>query len=436
MSPAAFRRAFAAVLVLALVVRVVVIATTPHFVPATDAADYDRIAVSLADTGGLPSSEYFTVAHGPTAYRPPFFPLVLAGAYKLSGTHDAKARWQAARILEALLGTLAVALIALIALRLWSPGVALTAATIAAIYPPLLLVGSTLLSESLFVPLVLGVVLAALGARDTRRLRWVALAGVLIGLATLTRGNGIVLLAPVAAMVWTGTPRLSWPALRAPLTLLGVALLTLVPWTIRNQHVLHAFVPLTTESGYALAGTYQSAAQNSSANPAFWLPPRADVARVLAHAPDDNEAQISSALNTVAFDYVKAHPASLLKTAGWSTLRLFNLVGTGFENRLARYESFPRGLTEASVYSFWALALLAIGGAFTRAARGRPRSFWWCPVALLLSTVLLFGTTRYRVPADPFFVMLAAVGLVAAYRRLTAGPAAPSAAAQTAPSVR
>jgi 4-amino-4-deoxy-L-arabinose transferase-like glycosyltransferase len=266
---------------------------------------------------------------------------------------------------------------------------------------------------------VLAVVLCALRSRGSGgRLRWAALAGVLLGLTTLTRGNGIVLLAPVGFLVWTGAPRFSRGALRAPLTLLAATLITLVPWTIRNQHVLHAFVPLTTESGYALAGTYQAAAQNSSANPAFWLPPRAAVARVLQRAPHDNEAQISSALNTVAFDYVKAHPVSLLKTAGWSTLRLFNLVGPGFESRLALYESFPRGLTDASVYAFWVLALLAIGGAFTRAARGRPRSFWWCPAALLLSTVLLFGTTRYRVPADPFFVMLAALGLVAAYGRL------------------
>jgi 4-amino-4-deoxy-L-arabinose transferase-like glycosyltransferase len=418
MSPR-LRYAFAAVLAIALLARVVVIVATPHFVPATDAADYDRIAVSLADTGGFPSSEYFTLANGPTAYRPPAFPLLLAGAYKLSGTHDAQDRWRAGRILEALLGTAAVVLIALIALALWNPAVALTAAAIAAVYPPFLLIGSTLLSESLFVPLVLAVVLCALRFRSSGgRLRWAALAGVLLGLTTLTRGNGIVLLAPVGFLVWTGAPRFSRETLRAPLTLLAAALITLVPWTIRNQHVLHAFVPLTTESGYALAGTYSPAAQNSSANPAFWLPPRAAVARVLQRAPHDNEAQISSALNTVAFDYVKAHPVSLLKTAGWSTLRLFNLVGPGFESRLARYESFPRGLTDASVYAFWVLALLAIGGAFTRAARGRPRSFWWCPAALLLSTVLLFGTTRYRVPADPFFVMLAALGVLAAYRRL------------------
>ncbi len=413
------RYAFAAVLAIALLARVVVIVATPHFVPATDAADYDRIAVSLADTGGFPSSEYFTLANGPTAYRPPVFPLLLAGAYKLSGTHDAQDRWRAGRILEALLGTAAVLLIALIALALWNPAVALTAAAIAAVYPPFLLIGSTLLSESLFVPLVLAVVLCALRFRGSGgRLGWAALAGVLLGLTTLTRGNGIVLLAPVGFLVWTGAPRLSRKALRAPLILLAAALITLVPWTIRNQHVLHAFVPLTTESGYALAGTYSPAAQNSPANPAFWLPPRAAVARVLQRAPHDNEAQISSALNTVALDYVKAHPVSLLKTAGWSTLRLFNLVGPGFERRLALYESFPRGLTDASVYAFWGLALLAIVGAFTRAARGRPPAFWWCPAALLLSTVLLFGTTRYRVPADPFFVMLAALGLLAAYRRL------------------
>jgi 4-amino-4-deoxy-L-arabinose transferase-like glycosyltransferase len=418
-----FRHGLAAVLALALIARVLVIVATPQFAPATDAVDYDRIAVSLADTGGFPSS-YLAPKGGPTAFRPPMFPLALAGAYQLSGTSDAKARWRAGRSLEALLGTIAVGLIALIALRLWGPGVALLAGAIAAVYPPLLLVGSSLMTESLFIPLALGTVLCGLVYRDPGggRLRWVVLAGVLIAIASLTRTDGIVLLAPVGVMVWTARPRSSRRALSAPLTLIAAIAIALVPWTVRNAHVLHAFVPTTTQSGYGLAGTYEGLAQHRRDYPALWVPPVLEMLRVYRTEPTANEAEVSNRLDTIGLDYIKAHPSSLLHTAYWDTVRLFNLGGTGFETWDAKYEGFPRRLAEVSVYAFWLLALVAIGGAFTRAARTVPKSLWWCPVVLLLGTVMFSGSTRYRAPADPFFVMLAALGLREAWGRLRPAP--------------
>jgi 4-amino-4-deoxy-L-arabinose transferase-like glycosyltransferase len=413
-----FRHGLAALLALALLARVLVIVATPQFAPATDAVDYDRIAVSLADNGSFPTSSVAPQG-GPTAFRPPLFPLALAGAYTLSGTGDAKARWRAGRILEALLGTIAVGLIGLIALRLWGAAIGLIAAGIASVYPPLLLVGSSLMTESLFIPVALAIVLCGLAYRDApQRLRWVVLAGGLIAIAALTRTTGIVLLLPIVFMVWTGRPRFSRRALWAPLTLIAATAVTLVPWTIRNADVLHAFVPTTTQSGYALAGTYEPIAQHRPDYPAMWVPPILELARVYKAAPTANEAQVSSRLDTIGLDYIRAHPASLVKTAYWDTVRMFNLGGTGFESWAARYEGFPRRLADISVYAFWLLALIGIGGAFTVTARRAPKSLWWCPGVLLLGTVMFIGSTRYRAPADPFLVMLAALGVREAWGRL------------------
>jgi hypothetical protein len=102
----------------------------------------------------------------------------------------------------------------------------------------------------------------------------------------------------------------------------------------------------------------------------------------------------------------------VLKVAFWTTRRLFNLAGTGFERWEATYEAYPPEFAVISMYAFWALALVAVAGAFTRAARQAPWAFWCCPLLLVLSTVFVIGATRYRVPADPFFVMLAALALL------------------------
>lgn len=129
-----FRLALAAVVLAALILRLLVIADSPSFHPQTDAADYDRIALSLAQTGSFPSS-VLAPRGGPTAFRPPAFPVALALTYKLTGATTPRARWQAGRVMEALLGSVTVLLLALLALELAGPAVALGAAGLAAIYP-------------------------------------------------------------------------------------------------------------------------------------------------------------------------------------------------------------------------------------------------------------------------------------------------------------
>lgn len=403
-------------MLLALVVRVALVLSTPHFTPQTDAADYDRIAVSLAQHNQFPSSE-LAPAGGPTAFRGPLFPMAVAAVYKLVGVGSQTARWEAARLFEALLGAISVALIGLIAARLWDRRVGLLAAGIAALYPPLVLIGSSVMTESLFIPLVLAAVLSALIQRDSaRRRRWSVLTGVLVALAALSRSNGILLLLPICLLVWSERPRLSWRSFRSPLVVLAVAIVTLVPWTIRNAHAFHTFVPITTESGYAVAGTYNTYAEHRTDYPALWLPPVVEVQQLLAHHPSLDEAQISSRLNRTAIDYVDAHPAYVPKALYWNTLRLLDLTGTGVERWAARYEAYPAWLASLSVYTFWAVGLLALGGAI-RGARRVPLAFWLCPVVLLIPSALFLGSTRYRSPADPFVVMLAAVALLAGWRK-------------------
>ncbi len=402
-----------AVVLVAFVLRLAVVVATPHFVAVTDASEFDYEAVSLVHHGAFPQSG-LTARGGPTAFRPPLFPLALAGVYGLVGTGSAKTRWEAGRVLEALLGAVAVGLVCLIALRLWGRRVALAAGALASVYPPLVLAGSSLLSESLFIPLELGAVLAALVHRDSaHRWRWALATGVLTGLAALTRGNGIALAVPLLFLVWSDRPRRTWRSLRAPAAMLVACALTIAPWAIRNQIVLHRFVPLTTETGFALAGTYNSAAQHDHSYPDLWLPPAAQMRDVFAAHPAANEADVASHLATMALRYIRAHPGSVPATVYWNTLRLFNFTGTRVERAFAGGEGYPVWLAVASVYAFWALLALTLLGAFRGAARRAPLALWGCPLVIVLTTVPLLGLTRYRSPIDPFLVPLAATALLA-----------------------
>jgi 4-amino-4-deoxy-L-arabinose transferase-like glycosyltransferase len=411
------RRALLAIVALAVIVRVVVVFATSSFVPQTDAVDFDRNAVSLATDGNYATSA-LTAHGGPTAIRPPLFTAALAAVYKVVGVNPAKTRWRAARLIEAVFGTVAVLLICLIGIRLLGPVAGLLAGAIAAVYPPLILIGTSLLSESLFIPLLLGAVWAALMHRDSvHRLRWPLLSGALLGLSALTRGNGIAVLIALGFLVWDARGGWSWRALRAPLAMVAATAVVLVPWTIRNYDVFGRLVPVTTEFGYTVAGTYNPLAQGRHDYPALWIPPLVDMVPYFRQRPGANEAQVSGKMLSDGLSYISDHPGSLLRTAYWTFLRLFNFQGPGFEHYAAPFEAYPPALAEISVFAFWVVLALAIAGAFTHAVRAVPKAVWGCAAVILLSCLLLEGSTRYRSPADPFFVLAAAPAVLAGWRR-------------------
>ena len=421
--------ALAAVLIAALLARG---AAAHHYryTPSTDTKDYDRHAVSIADGRGYPPASGFSGGTGPSAFRPPLYPYFLAGIYKLSGTADPAKRWSYGRYAQAVLGVVVVALIALIALQIWGRPESITAGAIAAVYPPLIFAGTSLLTEPLFLVLMLAGVSATLRYRKDSRWRWLILAGLCAGLCSLCRTNGVIVIVALAAGVWIVRPRFSRRALARPAALVLTGLAVVAPWTLRNAVELHAFVPLTTQNGFALAGQYNPVA---GADRATWLPPF-DVPQYRhvffrkvdrPHEPPRfvssgiSEVELQSRLTDLAVNYAGDHPGHVLAATFWSTLRFFDLWNpVAMEREAARFSGEPPGLAQASVYAFWLLGVLAIAGCFTAAARRVPRFIWLIPILTLASVILVYGDSRYRLPAEPVFILLATAAVTTAWHRL------------------
>src|SRR3954469_5609155 len=170
-----FGWAVVVVLALALALRLGYVALTPGYAIVHDARDYDTHARSIAARAG-----FARLGPGPsrvTAFRPPAYPILLAGVYTLTG-HETKADEQrvvAGRVANALVGTAIVALIGVLALQVFDRRVALAAMALAAVSLPLILVGGALMSEPLFAALLLGSLTAAIAyRRSAHRLHWVA----------------------------------------------------------------------------------------------------------------------------------------------------------------------------------------------------------------------------------------------------------------------
>jgi hypothetical protein len=234
------------------------------------------------------------------------------------------------------------------------------------------------------------------------------LAGVLAGVAILGRANAIILLAPLALAAWRR------PGLGPPVALLVAAALTVVPWTVRNAVELDAFVPVSTQLGSALAGTYNSEARADRENPASWRGLRRvdDYQYLFSKVRTTPEPVLEQQLRSASLRFIREHPGYLLTVAWWTSRRMLDLGGMDWSIHTAATVSATRGWAIAGVICFWLFALAAIAGAFTRRARAAPWWVWAFPLLMYLSVVLLVvETPRYRTAIDPFIVLLAALAL-------------------------
>jgi hypothetical protein len=273
--------------------------------PVYDAAAYAAIAKNLDEGNG------FTVGAGatqPSSDYSPGLPLFVAGLYKVTGgVHE-----RLARIVLALIGTLAVLFTYLLALRLASaslfrnrvhvlgspqgdqshgrPGgavvAALVAALVVAIYPATIEYTGMLMTEPAAATLLSGAILGILwadggtprgGAVPTWR--WLV-PGLTLGALALVRPEYLAIGLLLALLVglherFAARPPMSsqktadsaenrertrWAWRRALLVGATVALgivVVVAPWTVRNAFALHRFVSVSTGGGQVLyAGTY------------------------------------------------------------------------------------------------------------------------------------------------------------------------------------
>jgi 4-amino-4-deoxy-L-arabinose transferase-like glycosyltransferase len=373
---------FLAALIVALGVRLLAVAATDNYPLRTDSSDYQRHAVSISEGDGYPES---TIAPGggPTAFRPPLYPYFMGTVYSVTG----RPTWNVVRAAQAFLGVLTVALIALIALRIWGQRVALIAAWIAAVYPPLMITDATILGESLFLPLELGALAAAIEfRRRDRSYWWLLLAGGLVGLAALTRANGIVMLLPLIVAVWPSWRSRLWARAAPAAALVGAALLVIAPWTVRNAVEMDAFIPVTSQTGWSFAGTYNETARDEPAKQAPWYPPDRvpEFADLFEPQSGLDEVALDRELRDRALDYATDHPLYVVEAGAWNGLRLFDLTGFGYSQEVWRLSGVSPGAATLGVLGFYMAGVFALIGAFTRAARSAPLFIWLTPLVFIL----------------------------------------------------
>jgi 4-amino-4-deoxy-L-arabinose transferase-like glycosyltransferase len=380
----------------------------------SDAAEYDSYAWNLTqgrgysgispDVRGLDGQ----LLNHPTAYRAPGTSTFWAGLYRIFGH-----RYDVLRIAQCILGTLTILLIYAIGLYCFDETVALLAAAIYAVWPTALLYSTELGSEPLYTFLFCWFIFASL--KFAERPDWLnaVVAGLVLGLAMLSRSNAalmVILVVPWVFWQFRKTPRLIVQGLAISL----IAAATLIPWTVRNYKVFHTFVPFETGGGDVVLGSYNRIVASDPLYYGYWVYPTSELPeyREQITAPN-NEVKRDQVELQLALEWFRSHPEKWWYLAEMRFIRSWTPFLEARSPRLYRF----------GMLASWGPMLVMFGFAFFPTALnflrdGHPGWIIHLGVIHFVLTALIFwGASRFRYPVEGLCIILASAAVVWAMKQ-------------------
>ena len=407
-----------------------------------DAAYYELQARVIVDGHGyndpfqfLPGAPHRST---PAADHPPLTVFALIpGIWAGNGLGlDAEDTQTLLRFEIALVGLGVVLLIGLLGREVAGDRAGLIAAGIAAVYPYLWVSDGLIMSEAFASAAVTGALLLTFRLLRKPSLGLAFAIGLVCGLAALARAE-LILLAPLLGLPLLYSFRKElWSRRLSVVALIAVGTLVFVgPWVAFNLSRFEDTTFLSTNDGTAmLASNCDSVYSGSGIG-------LTDLANCIPkRAPKGDQSVVSRIYRDRAIDYMKDHkskvPVVVLARVGrdWSLFRPGDMLDWNLN------EGRPRWVTGLGLVFYYPLLLAAIGGVVVmKRRRQRQWPLLMPPLIVSVASVLSYGQTRFRSPAEPVLVVLAAVGIAALVARWrpeqTADDAGPDASRQARPNV-
>lgn len=388
-----------------------------------DEQEYLLLAHNLAHGRGFSyASPESGRVEGRHVGRAPLYPLWLAGiSVAVPGSAIRRDRLPASvptevKVVQALLGCALIWLVGWWATRVAGPGAAavagrplagrhpavagVAAAFLAAVYPPLVWIGSYALSESLYAVLAL---LAALvidrAMTPTTAVRSYGLAlagGLLTGLAALARPAILLFLALVAA--WGLVRGRGWWLA----AVLAGAMLVVFPWTARNHAVYGRFVLVASEGGVTF-WTGNNRLARGEGDLAANLEMKRAALEIERAAGNATPEALEGIFYRAALDDIRSDPVRWVGLLARKAFYTVVPVGPSYTLHSTRF-------VVASVASYLLVLPFAVVGAWR--ARGRttpPVALWLLAAASVMVCLVFFPQERFRIPViDPVLIVYAA----------------------------
>jgi hypothetical protein len=429
-------------------------------IPWADADFYFRGAKSLAEGDGY--LHPFRGEDRPTAFHPVGYPWFVAQVWNLAGVDTSGCdvtTWpdldgcdtmiQAGQFANLLLATVNIGLVFVLAWLIKGPRTALLSAGIYAIIPSRIFFTSALMSEEAFVAAVLsGIIALVYGVRHPDRV-WISAVGFgfAIAAATFIRPLGIVLLPLPLILLFSKSVDRSIPLTQFGLAA-AIAVVALLPWTIRNHNEVGGWNLVSNNGGINLWIGCHLNDDGSLASNGKWMDWWSGNAPSEINTPDergnDREAQ------RLALQCMREEPLAFARLSLLKGLYTFR-EDWEYVSKWALNHDLPERSTESIVSEgveeafgyfsnsvYITLLPLAVVGAL---------AFFFGPsvfrgvigaafAALALIPLAFFGEPRFHVPLFPIISIWAAEGvfivlhgLRSVGRQAREGPVAADAAA-------
>ncbi len=359
-----------------------------------DAVGHEAKAVSLLRRQG------YAMNGRPTSFKPPGYPAFLAAIYWMFG-HDHRAVVWVQSVLGAAVCLLTVGIANRLGLPAW---VGWLAGLLVAVCPSLVGAAGLLLSETLVCFLLALGIWVGLWWWQEKRGWQAAVWGLVMGVLILTRSAMVGFpLVWLAVAIHKQRQQTGGAWLRFWLQAAMGALLcfsVVGAWTWRNWGLHHRLVPVSTDGGRSFYASYRVPdGYRFGLNPQDGVTAQADAM--------SSEVERDRFYYAAAFDWIRAHLGELprltvLKLAFLGSPWDWELIG---RDGRARY-NWVFGLT---------LPFLLIG---LFVLPRTPEAGWLlAPLGyVLLWAILFYGSPRFRLPFEPYLLIVASLGMAEVFR--------------------
>lgn len=379
--------------------------------PSSDAEWYVLRAVGLAAGQG-----YLDNSGAPTAFWPAGWPMAMSVLFRLTGPSVL-----AIGLFNLMSAVLTGYLALLLGRRLFAnEAAARLGLLLFAVYPNAIGYVPLALTEVFYTALLL---LGCWLVIARRSLLWLVAAGVVFGLATLVKAQTLVMVPLLFAIDWLRMKDV-WRRLSGlvgqGVLVLGVAALTVMPWTMRNHAQLGHWIAVSTNGGFTLL------TGNNDTATGDYTPNDPTVTALMARH-DLDEVTRDTEAKRLGMQWIVAHPGGFLALAPRKLARLWLPDGEAEWAYQAGAPSYPRfelifRAVRIANQAYYALLMLGFAAAFVvmtirrHAERQRWVGWWLLPwgVAAYPSLIALVfsGQSRFHYPVMPF-VCLASGWLLA-----------------------
>jgi hypothetical protein len=339
--------------------------------------EFARIAWALASGHGY-SSPWANTPLAPTAVEPPVYSLLLAGIFRLAGPYSYSALCIAV-FLNAFFSAITAVLILRLGRREFGSLVGILAAWVWACWLYEAAVAVRLWESSLST-LLLMVALFMLPKLKAPSVALWLFFGFLAAAAGLTNTTLLSVFPFFWVWLWGGYRRRGRSCGKLILTSVGVFLVTLLPWTLRNYEVFHRVMPIRDNFGLELwLGNHEGVTSRYDND--FPILDPSEYNRL-------GEIRFMESKRDTALQFIGQHPAEFLRMSA---------------RRCLRYWTAP----DPVVWSF--VSLMAWGGMILALRR---KGFEAIPYAVVLLVFpLIYYITHtfnsYRHPTEPVMFLLA-----------------------------